>query len=297
MKFNNQENKLSNDIFKMNKQLIIAGNWKMNTDLESAKILLNSIDSHLKLFINDISEKESKEGSVELLKNKNIANNLRVLAFPPYLFINSLNELLNSKKSNLELGAQNCFYENNGAFTGEISALMLSQINIKYVIIGHSERRTVFGENDELLSLKIKSSLDNNLTPIFCIGETLEQRQNGTTNGILLNQIKIGLSKVLNYSQQNLSNIIIAYEPVWAIGTGLTATNEQINETHNFINNEIKNLFGFELPILYGGSLNENNADEILKINNVSGGLIGGASLKSNSFNKIIDIAVEIINS
>lgn len=247
----------------------------MNTNLETAKNLISEIDSHLKVGFN---------------------NNLNVLAFPPYLFLQPLNEILKSNNSKISIGAQNCFYENSGAFTGEISALMLSQLNINYVIIGHSERRTIFGETDELLSNKIKSALDNNLNPIFCIGETLEQRQNGTTNQILLNQLNIGLSKVLTLSPSILSKIIIAYEPVWAIGTGLSANNEQIDETHNFINNEINSLLGFELPILYGGSLNENNASEILKIDNVSGGLIGGASLKSPSFNKIIDIAIDILN-
>lgn len=279
---------------KKSKKLIIAGNWKMNTDMDFAISLISDIDSHLDGLYNTNQDANS---------NSNLSNsmsqNLNVLAFPPFLFLNPLNDILKSKNSKLSLGAQNCFYENGGAFTGEISALMLSQNSIKYVIIGHSERRTIFGETDELLSNKIKSALDNNLIPIFCIGETLEQRQNGKTNEVLFNQINIGLSKILQYSQSNsqsiLSNIIIAYEPVWAIGTGLSATNEQIDETHNFINTEINNLLGFVLPILYGGSLNENNAKEILEINNVSGGLIGGASLKSASFNKILDIAIDIL--
>jgi len=280
---------------KKSKKLIIAGNWKMNTDMDFAISLISDIDSHLERLYTTIQDAISDSN----LSNS-MSQNLNVLAFPPFLFLNPLNDILKSKNSKLSLGAQNCFYENGGAFTGEISALMLSQNNIKYVIIGHSERRTIFGETDELLSNKIKSALDNNLIPIFCIGETLEQRQNGKTNEVLFNQINIGLSKILQYSQSNsqsiLSNIIIAYEPVWAIGTGLSATNEQIDETHNFINTEINNLLGFVLPILYGGSLNENNAKEILEINNVSGGLIGGASLKSASFNKILDIATDIIN-
>lgn len=285
---------MENDKLKKSKKLIIAGNWKMNTDMDFAISLISDIDSHLDGLYNTNQDANS---------NSNLSNsmsqNLNVLAFPPFLFLNPLNDILKSKNSKLSLGAQNCFYENGGAFTGEISALMLSQNSIKYVIIGHSERRTIFGETDELLSNKIKSALDNNLIPIFCIGETLEQRQNGKTNEVLFNQINIGLSKILQYSQSNsqsiLSNIIIAYEPVWAIGTGLSATNEQIDETHNFINTEINNLLGFVLPILYGGSLNENNAKEILEINNVSGGLIGGASLKSASFNKILDIAIDIL--
>jgi len=286
---------LENDKLKKSKKLIIAGNWKMNTDMDFAISLISDIDSHLERLYTTIQDAISDSN----LSNS-MSQNLNVLAFPPFLFLNPLNDILKSKNSKLSLGAQNCFYENGGAFTGEISALMLSQNNIKYVIIGHSERRTIFGETDELLSNKIKSALDNNLIPIFCIGETLEQRQNGKTNEVLFNQINIGLSKILQYSQSNsqsiLSNIIIAYEPVWAIGTGLSATNEQIDETHNFINTEINNLLGFVLPILYGGSLNENNAKEILEINNVSGGLIGGASLKSASFNKILDIATDIIN-
>ena len=286
---------MENDKLKKSKKLIIAGNWKMNTDMDFAISLISDIDSHLERLYTTIQDAISDSN----LSNS-MSQNLNVLAFPPFLFLNPLNDILKSKNSKLSLGAQNCFYENGGAFTGEISALMLSQNNIKYVIIGHSERRTIFGETDELLSNKIKSALDNNLIPIFCIGETLEQRQNGKTNEVLFNQINIGLSKILQYSQSNsqsiLSNIIIAYEPVWAIGTGLSATNEQIDETHNFINTEINNLLGFVLPILYGGSLNENNAKEILEINNVSGGLIGGASLKSASFNKILDIATDIIN-
>ena len=177
---------------------------------------------------------------------------------------------------------------------------MLKEIGTKYVILGHSERRTIFNESDESINLKIKSVLENNLIPIFCIGETLEQRQNNQTNEVLKNQLLIGLNGIrkliIDSNHTQINDLVIAYEPVWAIGTGLAATTDQVAETHNFIKNEVQSILGLDIPILYGGSLNENNALELLSLENVNGGLIGGASLKSESFTKIISIAENILN-
>jgi len=244
---------------------LIAGNWKMNTTIPEAKELVNNILIH----------------SIKL-ENK---NNNEILFCPPFTHLYPIGEII--KDSNLSLGGQNCLQELGGAFTGEISPSMLNDVGCKYVILGHSERREFFCETNELINKKISIAIENDLIPIYCIGESLEERNNGTTNNKLKVQIKEGLKDIEG-------NLVIAYEPIWAIGTGLTPTIEQINETHNFIRGLLIELFGSlgkDIKILYGGSLNDKNATDILPIENVNGGLIGGASLNADKFNKIIEIA------
>lgn len=266
------------------KDIIIAGNWKMNTAPVEAVKLFNEIESY---FV------ENSYKSIPFVQN----GKLKFVACPPFVYLQTLQMLVNQSKSLLSLGAQNCHFESKGAFTGEVSPTMLKDLGIKYTIIGHSERRTFFAETNETISKKIKSALESDLIPIFCIGETLEERQTGKTNDILKNQIEIGLSQILDVATDLKSKIVIAYEPVWAIGTGLAATTEQVRDTHTFIKNEVKRILNLDLPILYGGSLNENNANELLRLENVNGGLIGGASLKADSFCKIIEIANSILKN
>ncbi len=192
------------------------------------------------------------------------------------------------KGTNIKVGAQNLFYEKQGAFTGEISPAMVKEF-ADYVIVGHSERRRYFSETNEAISKKITAALKHSLRPVFCLGETLEQRNNGQTNSVIETQLREALTGL---NQDHIKNIIIAYEPVWAIGTGNTATPEQAEEIHIFIRGLIKDLYNEEisknLPIIYGGSVNENNAAEILAKENIDGCLPGGASLDPGKLSKII---------
>lgn len=250
----------------------IAANWKMNLTQRDAIKLAKEIDAN----------------------TKPLDSNVEVIMCVPFIHIQSISEQLSN--SAISVGAQNCNENQAGAYTGEISAEMIKSYNSEYVILGHSERREYYKESNELINRKIKIALENKLKVILCIGEQLEERKEEKTNFVLNTQLKeclIGIDKEL------YTNIIIAYEPIWAIGTGLTPTIDQINETHNVIRNyliEIIGSKGISVPILYGGSLNENNAGGILKIKEVSGGLIGGASLKSEGFTKIIKIAEEYTN-
>lgn len=244
---------------------LIAGNWKMNTNLDEAKKITDELHS----FIDYDSEVE-------------------MLICPPYTHLGFLSEIVDF--SRISLGAQNVHFEEKGAFTGEISNDMLLSVGCEYVIIGHSERRTLFCETDEMINKKVMNSLDVGLRVILCIGETLEERENGNTNTKLETQLTKGLIGV-----DEIHNLKIAYEPVWAIGTGKTATTEQISETHHFISEFLKNKFGENsIKILYGGSMNAENAKEILAIENVNGGLIGGASLNPESFEAIYKSAVDL---
>ena len=181
------------------------------------------------------------------------------------------------------------FYEDQGAYTGEISPLMLKSTGCKYVILGHSERRTYFGETDEIINKKVKKAIENDLTPIMCIGETLEERESGITNQVVEKQIRGGLNGL---SSEEISKVIIAYEPVWAIGTGKTATPEQAQDVHRFIRELISKIsnekVASNLIIQYGGSMKPENAKELLSQPDIDGGLIGGACLKVDSFYKII---------
>ena len=193
--------------------------------------------------------------------------------------------------SNLILGAQNCHFESKGAYTGEISIDMLKQFNCKYVIVGHSERRQYFHESNEFINKKIIALLKSNLTPILCIGESLDERNTNSTFDVLSNQLSRSLK---NISNDDIAKIVIAYEPIWAIGTGVIATIDQINETHNFIRKFLVDSFGAnaeDVLIQYGGSVNADNAKEILAVQNVNGALIGGAALKSDQFLQIVKYA------
>ena len=204
----------------------------------------------------------------------------------PYIHLNSLAKLGGDV---VKIGAQNCHQNDSGAYTGEISAAMIKSVGCEYVIIGHSERRQYFAESNELLAEKAVKALENGLTPIFCIGETLDERNNGSYFDVLKAQLEQG---VFGLSADDFSKIVIAYEPVWAIGTGLTATSDQAQEVHAYIRKEITAKYSSEIAenttILYGGSCNPKNAAELFAQPDIDGGLIGGASLKSRDFVDIV---------
>lgn len=250
------------------KNFLIAGNWKMNMLREDTRNFVNGL----------------KEGISEF----NL-NNIEVLICPTFTSLGLAQKLTNGTK--ISLGAQNMHFEEKGAFTGEISPNMLLDSGCKYVIIGHSERRQYFNEDNSLLSKKLQSAFNSGLLPIFCIGETIEQRQTGVTFEILEKQLSI----LNNFEQKSLEKLVIAYEPVWAIGTGLTATTEQILEVHKWIAEYLMKNFKIKIKILYGGSMNAKNAAEILSTDYVSGGLIGGASLVAEQFLSIINVAVKLV--
>lgn len=251
------------------RKYIVAGNWKMNTSVEEGKQLAQNLVNH----------------TPELSSNK------KVILTPPFLHLSSVQNIVNGTQ--LDLAAQNCHSANSGAFTGEISPKMLADFGLKYVILGHSERRTYFGETVEILKQKVDQALNNNLEVIFCIGESLEQRESGDFKAILLEQLK---ASVFHLNEAEFQNIILAYEPVWAIGTGVTASAEQAEEVHAFIREELAKQYSTELAemttILYGGSCKPSNANEIFAKKNVDGGLIGGAALKSEDFIGIIDALI-----
>jgi triosephosphate isomerase len=244
---------------------IVAGNWKMNTNLQEALALASELKNH-----------KSRESS-----------NMMVVC-PPFPWIIPVKETLNG--SVIFLGAQNCSDKEQGAFTGEVSATMLTSAGVSHVILGHSERRAIYGETDEQIALKIQAALSKGLQVIFCCGETLEERNAGKLENILKSQIEVALSQL---SHDDLSNIIIAYEPVWAIGTGVTASPEQAQEVHAFIRNFISHIFTEEIAnhmsILYGGSCNAQNASTLFAQSDIDGGLIGGAALKSADFISIFE--------
>ena len=246
---------------------IVAGNWKMNMDLAEGISLGKSVDNFM--LTNDNSEVE-------------------VILCTPFIHLATVSRSLTAKK--ISIGAQNCSHKESGAYTGEISASMIRSTGADYVIIGHSERRSYFNENDELLNAKIKAALKNKLSVIFCCGEILNEREKGIHFSVVKSQIINGLSGI---SEEDLRNIIIAYEPVWAIGTGVTASSEEAQEMHLYIRSMINELYGkersAEIPILYGGSCKPSNSVELFSMNDVDGGLIGGASLKADDFCEIID--------
>jgi len=210
-----------------------------------------------------------------------------VIVCPPFTSLNEVHSLV--KDSPVKLGAQNMFFEESGAYTGEISASMLKSVGCEYVILGHSERRTIFGESDEWINNKIKKAIERGLKVIFCIGETLAQREEGETDAVVKNQIINGLQ---NVTSENLKTVTIAYEPIWAIGTGKTASPEQAQEVHAFIRNLIEEIYSKEsaenLIIQYGGSVKPDNAASLLSQPDIDGALVGGACLKPDSFLSII---------
>ncbi len=246
---------------------IVAGNWKMNLDHAAG----------LQLFSEIIN-----------LINEDVKGSQEVIVCPPFVHISSLAQLL-KVNSNISIGAQNCHQADSGAYTGEISASMLKSSGATYVIIGHSERRAYFAEDDLQLAQKIDVALKNDLSPIFCIGETLDQRNAGTHFDVIESQLK---EAAFHLTEEQFKLIVIAYEPVWAIGTGLTATPEQAQEIHAFIRSKVSENYGAKLgsetTILYGGSCNPKNAAELFAQEDIDGGLIGGASLKARDFVDII---------
>jgi len=249
------------------KKYFIVGNWKMNLAYREANKLAKDIDS----------------------MSSPLDSNVEVVLCSPFIHLPILVDTLSN--SAIQVGAQNCNENKSGAFTGEVSAEMIKSYDCSYVILGHSERREYYCESNEIINQKINLALENKLKVILCIGESLEERQENKTTLKLNGQLKSCLAGI---DKDEFENIIIAYEPIWAIGTGLTASNEQINETHNAIRNyliEIIGSKGISVPILYGGSMNDRNAKDILGIKEVFGGLIGGASLKAESFVHIIKIA------
>ncbi|MBC6399791.1 MAG: triose-phosphate isomerase [Ekhidna sp.] len=246
---------------------IVAGNWKMNCSLSEAKKLASEI-------VNMVRDEVKSEAEIVLC--------------PPFIYLIEINDLIGSS-ANISLGAQNCHQEESGAFTGEISADMLTSLGSKYVILGHSERREYFGESDELLEKKIKHALNKDLLPIFCCGEKPESREANDQEVIVSKQIEKAL---FSLSADEIQKVVIAYEPVWAIGTGKTASAEQAQEMHAFIRSKISEKYGKEardgVSILYGGSVKPGNAQEIFSQPDIDGGLIGGASLKSRDFTDIV---------
>ncbi len=248
---------------------IVAGNWKMNTDYASA----------LSLFSEILNMAEDE-----------ITSNQKVIICAPFISLNSLAQLA-KRSQKVFVGAQNCHQANAGAFTGEVSAAMVQSVGASHVILGHSERRQYFGEDNGLLAQKVNAVLSNKLIPIFCIGETLEERNNNIHFQVIKQQLVEGL---FHLSPSELSQIILAYEPVWAIGTGLTATPEQAQEVHAFIRKELELKYGQDhaanTSILYGGSCNSKNAPDLFVQADIDGGLIGGASLKSRDFIDIVKV-------
>ena len=245
---------------------VIAGNWKMNKTPAEATALIEAIKPLVKDATCDV-----------------------VVGVP---FIDIPAALEATKGSNIGVAAQNCYWEKSGAFTGEIAADMLAQMGVGYVILGHSERRTYFGDTDATVAKRVRGALDAGLTAILCVGEYLEQREQGITAEICAMQTKIALEGV---SKDELSRVIIAYEPVWAIGTGKTATAEQANEVCAQIRAVIAGLYDQDaanaVTIQYGGSMNAGNAAQLLAMSDVDGGLIGGASLKAADFATIVAAA------
>jgi triosephosphate isomerase len=246
---------------------IAAGNWKMNLDLEAGKKLASEVVN---------------------MVNDEVSNDAEVILIPPFIHLTSVKQLIGSAK-NVHLGAQNCHQEKGGAYTGEISLEMLKSVGAEYVVIGHSERREYFGEDNALLATKTKAVLGNGLKPIYCCGEKLEVREADKHFDLNKEQIEEGL---FGLTKEEILNVVIAYEPVWAIGTGVTASNEQAQEMHAFIRGLIAEKYDQEtadsISILYGGSVKPGNAKELFEQPDVDGGLVGGASLKSRDFTDII---------
>lgn len=246
------------------REWIVAGNWKMHNNIAESIALTKAIKQGL--------------SGVE---------NGEIIVAPTFTSLFSVGEAI--KGSKLLLAAQNMYYEDKGAFTGEISPSMLKDAGCTYVIIGHSERRKYFHEQDSDVNLKVKKALMIDLKPIMCVGETDEEREKGITQSVVGRQVKEGLSGV-----EKIDNVVIAYEPVWAIGTGKVATPAQAQEVHSFIRGILRNLYGGstadDIRILYGGSVTKDNIGDLIAMNDIDGALVGGASLKTDSFLGIIKV-------
>jgi triosephosphate isomerase len=242
----------------------IAGNWKMNKTIEEALDLVRQLKTSI-----------SKTEGVE------------VAVAPPFTALYAVHKEL--ENTSIRLAAQNLFWEEKGAFTGEVSPLMLKEVGCHYVILGHSERRQFFGETDEAVNRKVKTALRQDLKVIFCIGETLKEREEGKTFSVIERQVAGGLKDV---GSKEMKSIVLAYEPIWAIGTGKTATPQQAEEVHRFIRERLERLFSREIAegvrIQYGGSVTPENIKGLMSQDNIDGALVGGASLKSDTFSKIV---------
>ena len=254
---------------------IVAGNWKMNLSLEEAKTLV----SELKVNLDNHSADRVAQ---------NASNLPVVVLFPPYIYLTRILDVFYNYEG-VSVGAQNCHQNDQGAFTGEVSASMLRSVGASHVIIGHSERREQFGEDDGLLAEKMRQALKNDLTAVFCCGEKLPERESGKHFQVVSDQLHKGLMWM---EEKQLEKVVIAYEPVWAIGTGVTASPDQAQEMHAYIRSLIEDKYGSRaaesMSILYGGSCNAKNARELFSNKDVDGGLIGGASLKPADFFQII---------
>ncbi len=249
---------------------IIGGNWKMNKGTPSEAI-------------------EMLKEMIPLVKK---ISSVDIVIVPPFTALSSTIQTV--KNTNIMVGAQNMYYEEKGAFTGEVSPIFLKELGCKYVILGHSERRDIFNESDDLINKKLKKALKSDLNPIVCIGEHLEEREAGRTKNVIENQFNLTFKDL---KSEEFGRVIIAYEPIWAIGTGKTATPEQAEEIHIFIRELIANVYGKNtaetVRIQYGGSIKPINAKEIFDKENIDGGLVGGASLQSKSLYEIIKAAEE----
>ncbi len=256
----------------MTRKLFIAGNWKMNMDASSSVALV--------------------KGLKEQLSSCENANSVDVAVCPPFVYLAQVAEA--AKGSNIAVGSQDVYFEEKGAFTGEISTSMLKDIGCSFALVGHSERRHVIGETNDILNKKIKASLAGGLDVVFCIGELLEEREAGDMEKVLEDQVKNGLEGI---TAKQMANITVAYEPVWAIGTGKTASKEQAQEAHAFVRGLLTGMFGEEtaqaVRIQYGGSVKGSNAAELTAQTDVDGALVGGASLKVEDFMGIIQNSVQ----
>ena len=246
------------------KNKIIAGNWKMNNNRVQAEALITEL--------------------IPLVAN---TNNTVIVCVP---FTDLCKVVKLTKGTNIHVGAQNCHWKESGAYTGEIAPSMLTELGVEYVVIGHSERRSYFGETDETVLLRTKAALNAGLKPIVCIGETLDERNGGKMEQVLSRQVLEGFKDI---TADELKNIIVAYEPVWAIGTGVTATDEQANDAIAYVRSVFANKYGKavanDLYIQYGGSMNDKNAEGLLNMPQIDGGLIGGASLVATKFAAVVN--------
>lgn len=245
------------------RKAIIAGNWKMNKTPDEARALVEEL-------IPLVADAECD-----------------VVVCPPFVDLCPVSKAI--KGTNIHLGAQNIHWAKSGAFTGEISADMLKKFGVEYAIVGHSERRQYFGETDATVNMRAKAALENGITPIICVGESLEQRERGETDEFVASQVRGALEGI---SADDARRVVIAYEPIWAIGTGRTATAEMAEETIIVIRKTLRSIFGNDaaetVRIQYGGSMNPQNAASLMAMENIDGGLIGGASLKTEDFSKVV---------
>ena len=258
-----------NQLGKLMRRLFVAGNWKMNLNLAETRDLVSRLKAEV-----------------------GTEDRLDIAVCPPFVYLSEAVKAADG--STIKVGAQNVYFEQEGAYTGETSCTMLLDVGCTHVIIGHSERRHVMGETDELIATKVKAGLAAGLKVILCVGELKEQREAGKTNDVVKTQVAAGLSGL---SAEDMANIVIAYEPVWAIGTGLTAKAEDANEVHEFIRGLLLEKFGEEvaqnMTTQYGGSVKPDNAEELMSQPHVDGALVGGASMKVDSFVGIIRNALK----